>query len=762
MNVSFSVAMMLQAVNNMGPGIQSAQRMINGLGQSIKDVARQSSNLNPVQGWENKINKVAEAAKRIGKELKESGKRITEQGEKMQNSGMRNTAEGIGLMAPVLHIADKAGELQMKKTSMQMSGISGQGVGQLITQADAYTQRTLFSKTEIADMFLSMRQSGMKEDNILRASEPLVMLAELENIRRGTDGRSTAKVLAQMAERGGVLRDPNIERWNEFLEIVNQVTTVTTAGMHELHESSKYLEPVASIAGWNEKDMMMSQGIAARFGLEGSIAGTDLKDMIARLNPLKWFKEGRPAQQLDAMQRLGWLTDVESHKTKVGRIAYDKVGGSTMLNKDGTTVNMLEMFGQFAKSYENYKDLPNGRAKFAADMFKVLGEQGEKTALLVAQNYETVLQMLEDAGKVKPIHQQIDQYSQEYMQSQKAFKSSIENLEIDAGNLLLPNLTDAAKELRAWVNMAREFTTTHPGLVGGVLKFMLAMGVLKIGIGLVQLIFGTLMTTFGGGKTVLGWLFGGIGNLATKLLGLANGFQYFRGKGGSIFESLWKGAQFAWPWLQNIIGWVSRFTPMWLSNAVRIAAGWLIAMGPVGWIILGIMALITAAVLAWNTNFLGFRDTCKKVFSWIGDYIEFVAPWITDIWRQGVQQWEAIIGKISPYVEQALAMVETKFTNFANTVKGIWSGIGDHILGVMRLIPGVGLFIQAGETVKKHFDDFEKFREQKSNAMRNIKGDGANTSTITQNNHISLKTPEEAALFTQSSLPEKYQLSLNP
>ena len=62
MNVSFSVAMMLQAVNNMGPGIQSAQRMIKGLGQGFQDVARQSSRLNPVQGWEERINKVAEAA----------------------------------------------------------------------------------------------------------------------------------------------------------------------------------------------------------------------------------------------------------------------------------------------------------------------------------------------------------------------------------------------------------------------------------------------------------------------------------------------------------------------------------------------------------------------------------------------------------------------------------------------------------------------------------------------------------------------------
>jgi TP901 family phage tail tape measure protein len=781
--------MMLQAVNNMGPGIQSAQRMIRGLGDSLKNVARQSSSLNPVQGWENRINKVAEAAKRIGKELKESGKQIAEQGEKMQNSGMRNTAEGIGLMAPILHSANKAGELQMKKTSMQMSGISGQGVDQLITQADAYTQRTLFSKTEIADMFLSMRQSGMKENNILRGSEPMVMLAELENIRRGTDGRSTAKILSQMAERGGVLRDPDINRWNEFLEIVNQVTTVTTAGMHELHESSKYLEPVAQIAGWNEKDMMMSQGIAARFGLEGSVAGTDLKDMIARLNPLKWFKEGRPDQHLDAMQRLGWLQDVESHKMKSGRTAYDRIGGSVMLNQDGSTVNMLEMFGQFAKSYANYKDLPNGRAKFAADMFKVLGEQGEKTALLVAQNYETVLQMLEDAGKVKPIHDQIDQYSQEYMQSQKAFKSSIENLEIDAGNLLLPNLTAAAKELRSWVNMAREFTTVHPGLVSGTMKFLLSMGALKLVIGVIQIIFGTVMTTFAGGMKVFGWLSGGIGTLATKLLGLANGFQYFRGKGGGIFESLWKGAQFAWPWLQKIVGWVSRFTPMWLSNAARIAAGWLIAMGPVGWVIAGVTALIVGAVVAWNTNFMGFRDMCAAAWKWIKDYAEYTWPGISQgindfvasakgTWNKFTNFTGECWNDIKNFARPALEYIDPIIKFFTDNWKTYFGGVGEAAKNMFTDMWNAQLGVQMMNGVKKHFANFDQWRAARDQAMQTgsvdtnlqsqysppyIPQSNSQMNKFTQNNNITLKTPEEAATFAQNSaLPEKYQLSLNP
>lgn len=647
MNVSFSVAMMLQSVNNMGPGIQSAQRMIKGLGQTFQEVARQSSRLNPVEGWESKINRAAEAAKRIGKELKASGKQISERGENLQSSGFRNTVEGAGMAAPVLSMVRKAAELEMQKTSMQMSGITSEGVQQLMEQADQYTEWSVFRKPELAQMFLTMRRSGMIEGNMIRGSEPLVKLAELEYIRSNgsVTGAETSKVLSQMAERAGILQDPDINRWKDFLEIVNQVTTITTADLPTLHESSKYLEPVTRIAGWNEKDVMMSQGVAARFGLEGSVAGTDLKDMIERLNPYKWLHEGQPSQQLKAMMDLGWIEGAQTHVTKQGKLAFDSVGQSVFLNPDGSYKNMLEIFGQFAKSWEKYKDMPDGRAKFAAAMTRVLGEQGQKTANLVSMNYPVVQQMLAEAQKVKPIDEQVnDAYIKQFVQNYNAFKLAIENLEIDAGNLLLPNMTEGLKTLRGWIAAAQQFTAAHPGLVSGTLKFLFAMGSLKIVLGVIQIIFGTLMTTFGGAATVFGWLSSGIGGLAIRLLGLRNGFQYFRSLGGGVFESLWKGAQFAWPWLFRLSGWVNRFLAQWLIAAARIGGGWLIAMGPAGWIIAGVTALIAAGIWAWNTNFMGFRDKCIGAWNAIRDW--------------GSRTWSNITGFVGSAIDRVSSFID--------------------------------------------------------------------------------------------------------
>lgn len=757
--------MVLESVNRMDGGIRGAINSINQLKRSFVQTAKETSNLNPVSGWSEKIGRVTESVKKLGKELKTSGSDFIEKGEKMQNRGLRNIAEGTSLFAPVLSAANKAAGLQMKMTSMQMSGVSKGGTEELIQRADKYTERTLFSKTEIADMFLSMRQSGMKESNILRGSEPMVMLAELENIRRGTVGTETAKVLAQMAERGGILQDPNIERWNEFLELVNKVTTVTTAGIPELHESSKYLEPVARAAGWSEQDMMWSQGIAARFGLEGSVAGTDLKDMVARLNPLKWYKEGRPDQHLDAMNRLGWLQGVRSHVNKSGRVIYDGLDGSVMLREDGSTVNMMEMFGQFAKSWERYKKLPQGRAKFAADMFKVLGEQGEKTALLVSQNYEVIEQMMEDADKVKSIKEQVYTYSApgQYLQNYKAFRQAIENLEMDAGSTFLESGANFIKNsLHPGIRDLREFTKAHPDFVSAVAKGMVLIGGLKLGTGALKLVVGTLTSTFGGAISGAGTLIGWLSKGARHAHGLYDSFKYFRKGGGKFFESIWKGAQFAYPWLGKLTRWVGRFTPFWLSNAVRIGAGWLIAMGPVGWLIAGATALIAAGVWAWETDFLGFRGVVTDTFNWIRDYADYVCPGMGakfDELAAGIDNnWKWIKNSTN----EALDSMSEK-------TRGVCDAMGIDFDGVTDKIKTMLTYLSPAAMLWGHIEKFNQYRADKLERNANMANrdylaqpeyiipNARGNVSVSQTNNVTVASTNEAADFVGRVEVPKYK-----
>lgn len=151
-----------------------------------------------------------------------------------------------------------------------------------------------------------------------------------------------------------------------------------------------------------------------------------------------------------------------------------------------------------------------------------------------------------------------------------------------------------------------------------------------------------------------------------------SGFRAARGSGGTNFSSIIQGAQKAMPWLNQVSGWVARFTPMWLVNAARIASGWIVALGPAGWIIAGITAIVVAAVWAWNTNFMGFKDKCIWVWNAISDW--------------GKQTWTNISGFVSNAINLACDWIDkakeglglTGKMSFYGPIKGVELNAGDQ------------------------------------------------------------------------------------
>ena len=93
-----------------------------------------------------------------------------------------------------------------------------------------------------------------------------------------------------------------------------------------------------------------------------------------------------------------------------------------------------------------------------------------------------------------------------------------------------------------------------------------------------------------------------------------------------------------------IAGWVAAGA-MATVQALKIAAGWLIAMGPVGWIIAGVAALVAGFVLAYN-NIGWFKDGVDAAMRWVGDAIGAVVNWFTDT---AVPDWNAAIESVGGF-----------------------------------------------------------------------------------------------------------------
>lgn len=117
---------------------------------------------------------------------------------------------------------------------------------------------------------------------------------------------------------------------------------------------------------------------------------------------------------------------------------------------------------------------------------------------------------------------------------------------------------------------------------------------------------------------------------------------------------------------------------MWMG--LRIAAAWLIAMGPIGWVILGVSAIIAVGVVAWMKNFFGFRDKLTSLWGWAKQH-----------WFQAVMM---ILNPIGMVIGIAVAAWNNNFLGFRDKVSFVIDGVKvrfQGFVGFLKELPGMAL-----------------------------------------------------------------------
>jgi hypothetical protein len=295
-------------------------------------------------------------------------------------------------------------------------------------------------------------------------------------------------------------------------------------------------------------------------------------------------------------------------------------------------------------------------------MHKIFGEQGGRAAFAI---YKDGKGSWEETGENMAKAMALDQRIQEQLQNIggrfEQLMGNVQNLSSAGGGLLGNAVGGGIDRLIAAVDWTAKWVDKNPELAKSILWIITSLGIFKLSMGGFNILRSILFALGGDFKNVFLFLLrlgGGVQNLKA-------GFDLMRASGMGIWSSLWQGAQLAWPWLGKISGWVSRFVIQWIIAAGRIGAGWLIAMGPVGWIILGVTAIIAAAVWAWNTNFMGFRDKCI----WIWDAI---ANWGRRTW-DSITGWVNVsIGRIGGFIDrvrEALGLSQ-RLAPFSGPIRG--------------------------------------------------------------------------------------------
>jgi len=133
----------------------------------------------------------------------------------------------------------------------------------------------------------------------------------------------------------------------------------------------------------------------------------------------------------------------------------------------------------------------------------------------------------------------------------------------------------------------------------------------------------------------------------------------------------------AWAALAMVGGWVLMGAQATIQ-AVKIAAAWLIALGPVGWIIAAVGLLVGAFVWAYN-NIGWFKDGVDAAFKWIGEAAQNVANWFVEAFK-----W---IGDAATNVGNWVVGAFNNITSFWNTnVMPVLNAIGSVFAAVFDWI----------------------------------------------------------------------------
>ncbi|WP_217266816.1 phage tail tape measure protein, partial [Paenibacillus tianmuensis] len=293
-----------------------------------------------------------------------------------------------------------------------------------------------------------------------------------------------------MAEDARITGD--VSAMEKFADNAFRVINVTHASTEGLGETFKYAMPVVKNLGWNETDMLMSSAMGAIHGMEGSMAGTHIKDFAERINPYKFLGTRGGAKQLSAMNDAGLLDGVEQDKK--GKIIGFK--NAALLKDKNSLKSYVDMVGVLTQKHKEFIAAGKSELEWAAKMNHIFGEQGQDFAI-ISSHQETFDKLMKSINSQKGLHKQIDEIRESYKGQAHILHSKIENLTTSIGNHLLPEITKLISAISPgvttatkWIDAHRDEVVVAGKVVAAFGTFMLALGAAKLAIGTI----GTLLT----------------------------------------------------------------------------------------------------------------------------------------------------------------------------------------------------------------------------------------------------------------------------
>ncbi|MFG2311176.1 phage tail tape measure protein [Streptomyces sp. NPDC048566] len=524
----------------------------------------------------------------------------------------------IGVGATALKMA---GDFESGMNGVRaVTGATGDDFTKMREQAKQLGATTQFSATEAANAMEFLGMAGFKTKDIMSSLPDVLNLAAAGN----TDLASTADIASNIMSGFGVKATESAR----VADVLAQTMRSANVDLSMLGESFKYVAPTAKAAGWSFEQTAAAIGFLGNAGIQGSSAGTGLNNMLATL-------------------------------------ASSSSAGGKKLKAFG--VAAMGANGKVRPLTDILQDLVDKGADIS-DVMGIFGlEAGPKLQALMGQGSKGLQKFTDELKNSKGAAKEMADTRMEGLNgSLKGLQSAFEGLMIAIGDSgLLEFATKFAEKL---TGLTQSLGKTNPAM----LRVGVIVGAVAAAVGPLLIIVGKMISMFGsafaaiakfgrGAAKFIRW-FGRMAAAVGRFL-----IRLAMAVGRIVLAGVRIGASMARAALSYIAAWTrmaaaavmsgiriaaaatvsaartaavwaasaARMTATWLLAVVRVAATtiiqfglmaaravawaatmaaqWLVAMGPIGWAILAVAALVALIVVYWDQ----IKAATIAVWDWI-------------------------------------------------------------------------------------------------------------------------------------------------
>jgi len=341
-------------------------------------------------------------------------------------AGLIGAALGAGTLAWIVKVS--AGFEQSMNRVRAISGATGTDMAALTETARQLGKTTMFTARQAAEAMGFFALAGFKAKEIIAAMRPTLDLAAVGQLDMATAADIVAKSMKGMGLGSGEV--------GHLVDVLAKAMTSANTDLSQLGEGLKHVGRVATEAGWSMERTVSAVMALQDAGFVGSMAGTSLRNIIIRLS--------------------GGIKEANKVFKKYGIEIVD-AGGKT---RDLSDI-VADMNAAFADV---------GSAQKMADVIGAFGARGGPQFLALMsigaeriRGFEQAMKGADGTGR-----EMADIMMKGLTGKFVELKSALEGLAITLGNVLLPYLTDFAKQLKGLTGGADEAAASTDALVKNV------------------------------------------------------------------------------------------------------------------------------------------------------------------------------------------------------------------------------------------------------------------------------------------------------